>query len=605
MSWVRAHRLICRAGRGFNDKTINKELRQICSHADENNNDNTARRALFRPSVLTAAKGCDLRASTVGAMALVAGITLAQMPVAYAAPDGSLAQATRPASAPQQMLIRGIDFTGNDMISSARLAKVLPPLPAPARFATLTEISSRITKYYRAQGYPFARAYFPPQRSRNGILVLKIVEGHYGRVTVDNKSALSTRLAQRIVETNLCGQAEDCSGAPITSKGLQRASLILSDQPGVLAAGSFQRGDTFGTSDFNVVATPDRRFQFRGGVDNFGTTSTGDWRGSIGASANELLGRGDRLSLDLVGSGQQLWNGQVGYSLLLSPSGLRGGISGGRTHYELGGSFKGLDVNGYADTISVFLIYPVIRTLSSNLNAGLAYQHQSLHDNIGEVGYYARHVLDNAVISLNGNRADNFLGGGFNEFSFSFVYGNVHGLDAETLASDQDPQYGLFTRGSFNKFTFALDRQQNLPGPFSLFGSMNGQLASKNLASAERFYIGGPTGVRAYPVGEGSADSGVITTLELRYTVPFKPLPGSILTIASFYDNGWIRRNQDPPPGETKNTADYAGAGLRVGLEKQNRYGLNLIWAHCLGGETSQIDPGRDNSFWLQASFQY
>lgn len=537
----------------------------------------------------------------------MAGLAWAPPPLAHATQRASSthSKATSPTSAPGRILIRGIEFTGNQIISSARLKDALPPLPAPVDLATLTKISKDITSYYRAHGYPFARAYFPPQRSQNGILVLEIVEGHYGKVVVENKSALSTKLVKRIVETNLCGQAGDCSGAPITSKGLQRASLILSDQPGVLAAGSFQRGDAFGTADFHMVATRDRRFQFRAGVDNFGTPSTGDWRGSIGGTANELLGRGDQLNLDFVGSGQQLWNGLISYSLLLTPSGLRGGISGGRTHYELGGAFGDLNVNGYADTVSAFLTYPVIRTLSSNLKIGLAYEHKSLHDNIGEFDYYARHLLDNAVFSLNGNHADNLWGGGFSEYSVSFVYGNVHGMDAETLASDQDAKYGLFTKGNFNKITFSADRQQSLPGPFSLFGSVTGQLASKNLASAERFYVGGPTGVRAYPVGEGSADSGVITTLELRYTIPFKPLPGSILTVASFYDNGLIRRNQDPPLGVTDNTADYAGAGLRVGLEKQNRYGLNLIWAHRLGGEDSQIEPGRDNYFWLQASFQY
>lgn len=570
MPWVRAHRLICRVSRGF-----------------KNNH--------------------GKRASMIGITALAAGLAWAQSPLANAAQDAGTtdSQNRHPSSVPGQVLIRGVNFTGNQMISSARLKGALPQLPAPADFATLTKISSDIQNYYRAQGYPFAQTYFPPQRSRNGILVLQIIEGHYGRVVVENKSKLSTALARRIVETNLCGQPGDCSGAPITSKGIQRASLILADQPGVLAAGSFQRGDAFGTSDFNMVATPDRRFQFRAGVDDFGTPSTGDWRGSIGGTANELLGHGDQLNLDFVGSGQQLWNGLASYSLLLTPSGLRGGVSGGRTHYELGGAFGDLNVNGYANTISAFLTYPVIRSLSSNLNIGLAYQHKSLHDNIGEFDYYARHILDNAVFSLNGNRADNLWGGGFTEFSASFIYGDAHGLDAQTLASDQNPQYGLFTKGAFNKITFSADRQQSLPRSFSLFGSVTGQLASKNLASAERFYIGGPTGVRAYPVGEGSADSGVITTLELRYTIPFKPLPGSILTVASFYDNGLIRRNQDPPPGVTGNIADYAGAGLRAGLEKQNRYGLNLIWAHRLGGEDSQIEPGRDNYFWLQASFQY
>lgn len=519
-------------------------------------------------------------------------------------PEGGL-ESPAPPQESSQLLIRGIKFSGNHGISSARLTAILPALPAPVDFTTLETISGRITQYYRSHGYPFAQSYFPPQKSRDGVLLLEIAEGQYGKITVENTSGLSSHLAQRIIETNLCGKSTSCSGTPIKNNQIQRASLLLADQPGVLAAGTFQRGETFGTSDFDVVAKPGRRFQFDAGVDNFGTPTTGRWRGSLDASANELLGRGDQLNLNFVGSGEELWNGTASYSLLLSPSGLRGGISGGRTHYELGGAFRSLDVNGYANTVSVFLTYPVVRTLAENLNVGLAYQHKSLHDNIGVVGYDARHLLDNGVASLSGNLADNLLGGGFNELSASFVYGDVHGLDANTFASDQDPQYGLFTKGHFHKFTFSVDRQQNLPGPFSLYGVLTGQVANKNLTSAEQFYVGGPAGVRAYPVGEGSADTGLISTLELRYTILFKPLPGSILTLASFYDNGWIRRNQDPPPGTTDNTADYGGAGFRIGLAKQDRYSLNLVWAHRIGGESSQIDVGKNSNFWLQAAFYF
>lgn len=572
------------------------------------NVDNVARYEFFSRSLLTSMFRVNIaRAGTVSAAALAAGMAFSQPALAQPSPNG-FNTGTKQASAkpaPGHLLISGVTFSGNHMIPSAQLSVALPKFPAPVDLATLNEISNKVMNYYRSHDYPFAQAYFPPQRSNDGILVLKIVEGQFGKVSVDNKSALSTSLAKRIVETNLCKQGQDCVGAPITNSGLQRASLLLSDQPGVSAAGTFQRGDSFGTSNFNVVASPTQRFHFRAGVDNFGTPTTGDWRGSIGGTANELLGRGDQLNLDLVGSGEQLWNGLASYSLLLLPSGLRGGISAGRNHYELGGAYKDLDVNGYADTISAFLTYPIVRALSRNLNAGLAYQHKSLHDNIGIADYRSRHKLDNAVVSLNGNLADNLLGGGYNEFSASFVYGSVHGLDAATWASDQDPQYGLFTKGKYHKFTFSVDRQQALPGPFSLYGAVSGQVANKNLVSAEQFYVGGPAGVRAYPVGEGSADTGVLGTIELRYTVPIKPLPNTVLTLASFYDNGWVRRNQDPPPGVTKNVVDYGGAGLRAGLEMQNRFGLNLIWSHRVGGQTSQIEPGKNNFVWFQATFQY
>lgn len=607
MLWLRKNQPTRSAGRGGVNKDGNQEITITRYRAPREKRGSMVDWSLFLNaplrSVLRKRAAC---AALAGVAALVASSASAQLPLVKTSSGkkNDVAKLVTPTDAPRPVLIRGVRFTGNYMISSARLTAALPPLPAPVDFATLKDISNHITRYYRTHGYPFAYSYFPPQESSDGILSLMIMEGQFGQITVKNTSALSTPLAHRMLETNLCGR-DDCSYTPITAYGLQRASLLLSDQPGVVATSSFQRGQAMGTSDLNMQLMPAQRFQFRGGVDNFGTSSTGNWRGSVGGSANELLGRGDKFNFDFVGSGQKLWNGLVSYSMLLSPSGLRGGISAGRTHYELGGEFKDLQVNGYANTFDVSMTYPIVRSLATNLNAGLDYQHESLHDNIGEAEYYARRKLDNAIISLDGNRSDNFWFGGFNEFSLGFTYGDVHGLDAETLDSDQDPQHGLFTKGGFSKFTFAVDRQQNLPGPFGIFAAVNGQVASKNLVSAEQFYVGGPAGVRAYAVGEGSGDTGIISTVELRYMVPFRPLPGSLLTLASFYDNGLIRRDQDPPPGVTKNTADYGGAGLRLGLQKQNRYNFNLIWAHRIGGQSSAIEPGKNNFFWVQLSFQY
>lgn len=608
MPWVATHQQARSAVTIKKIKGRGHENINSCDHAVADTGYDTVQFRLFSHSVLTFIFMPRIeRVGVVGAAALVAGMAFFQPALAQTNPIVQHAgtKTLHNEVKPRRQLIRGIVFSGNHMISSMKLQAALPALPAPVDLATIKNISETITSYYRSHGYPFAHAYFPPQRSKDGILTLNIIEGQFGKVTVENKSALSTALARRVVETNLCGPNKNCVDAPITTERLQRASLILSDQPGVRSAATFQRGGKFGTSDLNVLVKPGDRFNFLAGVDNFGTPSTGNWRGSIGGSANELLGRGDELDIDLVGSGQQLWNGMATYSLLLLPTGLRGGISGGRTHYELGGAFKSLDVNGYADTISVFLSYPFVRTLNANLNATLTYQHKSLHDNIGGADYRSRHLLDNAVFSLDGNIADDFLGGGYNEFAVSVVDGFVHGLDADTLASDQDPQYGLFTKGNFLKLTFSFDRQQSLPGPFSLFASVNGQVANKNLVSAEQFYIGGPSGVRAYPVGEGAADDGVIGTGELRYTVPFTPLPGSVLTLAGFYDNGLIRRNENPPIGVINNTVDYGDAGLRAGLGKRNKYAINLIWAHRLGGEQSQIEPGRNDYVWLQVSFRY
>jgi hemolysin activation/secretion protein len=46
------------------------------------------------------------------------------------------------------------------------------------------------------------------------------------------------------------------------------------------------------------------------------------------------------------------------------------------------------------------------------------------------------------------------------------------------------------------------------------------QLASKNMASAEKMALDVPTGTRAYPVGEGIGDTGQLLNIEYRYQLP-------------------------------------------------------------------------------------
>jgi hemolysin activation/secretion protein len=65
-------------------------------------------------------------------------------------------------------------------------------------------------------------------------------------------------------------------------------------------------------------------------------------------------------------------------------------------------------------------------------------------------------------------------------------------------------------------------------------------LASKNLDSSQQFYLGGPTGVRAYPVGQGAGSQGAIMQLELHQQVVSESPIGSI-TAYGFYDLGGVQ----------------------------------------------------------------
>jgi hemolysin activation/secretion protein len=128
--------------------------------------------------------------------------------------------------------------------------------------------------------------------------------------------------------------------------------------------------------------------------------------------------------------------------------------------------------------------------------------------------------------------------------------------------------------GHFNKINWGATRQQTLSNELSFFASIRGQsTGSKPLDSSEHISLGGPSGVRAYPVGEASGPQGHILNLELRYRINPQWL------VAPFYDRGRIE----------KRTADFnrdyslEGTGISLSWSGPDDWSAEAIYAYRLG----------------------
>jgi hemolysin activation/secretion protein len=138
--------------------------------------------------------------------------------------------------------------------------------------------------------------------------------------------------------------------------------------------------------------------------------------------------------------------------------------------------------------------------------------------------------------------------------------------------------------GSFAKLRFALSRQQALTADLSLYGLLTGQIANKNLDSSERFYLGGPSGVRAYPVNEGGGSEGTMLNLEMRYRL----MPNLVLT--GFYDWGSVTVNKlnNFSGAPALNRFELEGAGLALAWTAPAGLTLKATYAHRLGSNPNR-----------------
>ena len=201
------------------------------------------------------------------------------------------------------------------------------------------------------------------------------------------------------------------------------------------------------------------------------------------------------------------------------------------------------------------------------------------------------------MLGLYGNHRDNLGGGGLSTYSLTASSGDV---DIETPAARAVDALTARTQGGYGKLAFTAARLQSVTRTISLYASIYGQVASENLDISEKMVLGGPYGVRAYPVGEAYADEGYVASLEARLLLPrpSERMLGQMHAIA-FVETGTVTINADPgAAGSNHRTLSAAGVGLS--WSAYNNFVAKAFYAHRLGNAKATSAPDSSGRFWLQ-----
>lgn len=489
--------------------------------------------------------------------------------------------------------VKAFLFTGNEVIAGATLQSLVKDLEGDARTLKDLDIAAaRITAYYREQGYPVARAYLPAQEIEGGVVTIAIVEGRISAQQLNNQSLLSDERAKGYLE-HVRG------GASIRTDQIDRGLLLLNDTPGVSnARATLQPGASVGTSD--LVVQLERGATYNGSVDfdNYGNRYVGEYRISSTVNINSPLNIGDVLTANVLTSGAGLNYGRLAYQLPVGSDGLRIGAAYFKTRYELGEEFKSLDAHGDASSASVFAAYPFIRSQLTNLNGTLSWEQKDLSDSVDATSTTIDKRAKLITAGIFGSQQDAFGGGGISNMSLSVILGQLDIKSPSALIIDNA---SAKTNGNYARWSYNLARLQRLTDSNTLYLTVYGQEASKNLDSSEKFALGGATGIRAYPQGEGIGDEGVLATIELRHNFTASLL-GTL-----FYDTGSIKINHTPFGPTTANSLSLAGAGIGLNaLFSQVQIKASIAW------RTSNQDPTsipasevHTPTLWVQASIGF
>lgn len=556
----------------------------------------------------------------IRAIALAFGVTLFAAPSVRAAalglPDaGTLLQkiqstmTTRPApdatsltikqpnprsgSVPQSdaFLVQRIRITRNTMLDTALLhGLVVDGEGQSLTLQQLGDLAARITMYYQGHGYPLARAIIPAQSVLEGVVVIEVIEPRYGQILLDNHSQTSDTL----LKMTLQGLEP---GFVIEQVQLDQVLLLLSDIPGTVVNASFKASSVNESSDLLVDVLTSESAIGNITLDNHGGAFTGIDQLGTNLTLNNPLHQGDSLTIDLLTSGAGLQYGRLEYEFLLNGIGTRLGSTYSSLHCTVGGALVDAKAECNAETRSLWVKHPIIRSRSINLRSHIQFDHLLLKDHINSElppTQTDRH-LDNWSANFYGD-VQNFLGeGSINSWSVGLTMGQV---SFDNLSAQEHDADTAQTLGNFIKWNANLNLQQSLGPSLDVIIAIKAQRADKNLDASQKFNVGGPHAVRAYDTSALSGDEGYLMKIDFRQLLG--SAWGGLWHGVAFIDAASVTVNQKPwPTSSGENINHISGTGLGLSFTTPNQWQARASVATPFGNKPARIGSIEPPRAWL------
>ena len=481
-------------------------------------------------------------------------------------------EANQEVSGNRKFYLEKFVFTSTDELPQDELAEMVQSkCRREVDFNEVQQAVDKVTMYLRGQGYAVATAFLPQQEISGGVIELRIVLGRLGAVQINNTAALADSQAQKAASVLKHGEL-------LRTDRLETILNNLSDLAGITAVGILRAGQAHGTSDFVINIEADLPVETILYTDNYGNKYSGRYRYGFQTTINNPGKIGDKFFLGGMLSNDNLHNYNLGYEMPVGSRGTKLGVSYSLMDYTLSGFYNILDAVGRAKTFSIYGTTPLVNTSSNYLAAVYGYDNRQLQDELRVFGIDTKKHSNALHAGIVGN-----VKGSASYTGYSALYYAGH------LTYDDASSY---TEGSYHKFNTDINHIRRLGNVCNLHLNFHGQLASKDLDGSEQFVLGGANGVRAYPQGEASGDSGYQATAELRYATP---LPN--LTLATYIDWGEVELGKSY--GQHRN---LAGWGIGLQYARSNDYYLRLDYARKLNGEAFTSEENDKNGrLWFLA----
>jgi len=421
----------------------------------------------------------------------------------------------------------------------------------------------------------------PAQKVSSGTVRLEIIEGRISGIQIEGEldSYRADFLIQQFGTSNL--------GEIVSRQMLEERVLLLNDLPGLTAKTVIVPGEEYGTSDLIIQVEEDRSSVVLR-LNNYGRKSLGENRVEAGWLYANLFAQADQLNLStIVAEDSRMYFFRIDYDALLNTQGTRAGGSVSAFDYDVDTDEINLfgELEGDGNNIRVFVTHPLMRQQHNRLDFTTALRFNETTED-GDLAI-SDDTTDVDLLDLSLHWQPTHRNGSFSSLAATFTTNfedNPDGLEDDAV-----------------KAKITLDYSYLMPFARTWFWRLGIRLGYSEdpLPDIERFRLGGPNNVRAYPATEIGGDRGQLYNVDVGKRFNLSGKTNMIARV--FADWGEVERIIAFAGQDKKEELAGYGAGLLFDFGGKQSLDLEVATP------TSDLDSSddRDTRYWVNYMVQF
>jgi hemolysin activation/secretion protein len=457
-----------------------------------------------------------------------------------------------------RFILKKIDVKGSTVYSHNAFKRWQKRfLDKKVSLALIYRFAEKITTKYRNDGYLLSRAIVVPQKIKNGVVSIQIIEGYIGnlkiRGPVKGSKVFLKSYAQGLLRSS-----------PLKAKDLERYLLLIDDLPGVsVESVLLPSKDEPGASEL-LLTLKHKDIDANAGIDNRGSKFNGPIQLRGGVNSNSALGVYERIGVQTIftSSPDELFFFNGFGEVPISSEGTKLFVSGSFSKSEPGSSLKQFEVEGDSSSFTVRISHPFIRSRGKNLKAHFGFTSRN-----SETDLLGTNITTDRLRILNMGMAYDFVDRyrGVNLISANLAKG-IDFLDATGPGSANLSRAD--GRSDFTKISGDILRLQQLGQGWSFLTGFSWQYAFDPLLSSEEFGLGGSQFVRAYDPSEVTGDQGVALKLELQKGIKTDWSYLKSFQAYLYFDHGTVLLRNPTSVEDDSSSLTSSGLGVRTNINE-------------------------------------